>query len=66
MGVRYGVSEKTARLFILKVREAKSSSGTNDMDEGFMLMSSFYVVARKVKLVEATTVRKRRLLQQSS
>jgi transcription elongation factor Elf1 len=32
MGVRYGVTEKTARLFMLKVREAMSSSGTNPMD----------------------------------
>jgi hypothetical protein len=32
MGVRYGVTEKTARLFMLKVREAMSSSGTNHMD----------------------------------
>jgi len=32
MGVRYGVTEKTARLFILKVREAMSSSGNNPMD----------------------------------
>ena len=33
MGVRYGVTEKTARLFMLKVREAMSSSGNNPMDE---------------------------------
>lgn len=32
MGVRYGVTEKTARLFMLKVREAMSSSGNNPMD----------------------------------
>lgn len=31
MGVRYGVTEKTARLFMLKVREAMSSSGNNPM-----------------------------------
>lgn len=31
MGVRYGVTEKTARLFMLKVREAMSSSGGNPM-----------------------------------
>lgn len=32
MGVRYGVTEKTARLFMLKVRKAMSSSGNNPMD----------------------------------
>jgi len=32
MAVRYGVTEKTARLFMLKVREAMSSSGNNPMD----------------------------------
>lgn len=32
MGVRYGVTEKTARLFMLKVREAMSSRGNNPMD----------------------------------
>lgn len=32
IGVRYGVTEKTARLFILKVREAMSSSGNSPMD----------------------------------
>ena len=32
MGVRYGVTEKTARLFMHKVREAMASSGNNPMD----------------------------------
>lgn len=32
MGVRYGVTEKTARLFMHKVREAMKSSGDNPMD----------------------------------
>jgi len=32
MGVRYGVTEKTARLFMLKVREAMESSGNSPMD----------------------------------
>jgi len=32
MAVRYGVTEKTARLFMLKVREAMSSNGNNPMD----------------------------------
>lgn len=32
MGVRYGVTEKTARLFMLKVREAMEPSGNHPMD----------------------------------
>lgn len=32
MGLRYGVTEKTARLFMLKVREAMESSGNHPMD----------------------------------
>jgi hypothetical protein len=32
MGVRYGVTEKTARLFMLKVREAMALSGNSLMD----------------------------------
>lgn len=32
MGVRYGITEKTARLFMLKVREAMSSSENHPMD----------------------------------
>lgn len=32
MAVRYGVTEKTARLFMLKVREAMASSGNDPMD----------------------------------
>lgn len=32
MGVRYGVTEKTARLFMHKVRESMKSSGNNPMD----------------------------------
>jgi hypothetical protein len=32
MGVRYGVAENTARLFMHKVREAMKSSGNNPID----------------------------------
>ena len=32
MSVRYGVTEKTTRLFMPKVREAVSSSGNNPMN----------------------------------
>ena len=42
MGVRYGVTEKTARLFMLKVREAMEPNGNHPMDgtvhvDGFVL-----------------------------
>jgi hypothetical protein len=47
MVVRYGVTEKTARLFRLKIREAMSSK--NLWMDKFTLISSFWVVARKVK-----------------
>jgi hypothetical protein len=33
MGVRYGVTEKTTRLFMLKDREAMASSRKNPLDE---------------------------------
>lgn len=32
-GLRFGVTEKTARLFMHKVREAMENSGNNPMDE---------------------------------
>jgi len=32
MAVRFGITEKTARLFMHKVREAMKSSGNNPMD----------------------------------
>lgn len=32
MGVRYGVTEKTARLFILKIREVMEPRGNHPMD----------------------------------
>ena len=32
MGVRYSVTEKTVRIFILKVRKAMSSNGLNQMN----------------------------------
>src|SRR5690606_36455800 len=42
MGVRYGITEKTVRLFMLKVREAMASSENHPMDgnvqvDGFVL-----------------------------
>ena len=47
MGVRYGVTEKTARLFMLKVREAMSSSGNNPMD-GEVHVDEFVVGGREI------------------
>lgn len=45
MGVRYGVTEKTARLFMMKVREAMSSSGNNPMD-GDVHVDEFVIGAK--------------------
>ena len=39
MGVRYGITDKTARLFMHKVREAMKSSNNSPMEVLFMLMS---------------------------
>tara|TARA_R110001583_G_C5561357_1_gene401239 strand:+ start:204 stop:935 length:732 start_codon:yes stop_codon:yes gene_type:complete len=46
MGVRYGVTEKTARLFMLKVREAMCSSGNNPMD-GDVHVDEFVIGGRE-------------------
>jgi hypothetical protein len=47
MGVRYGVTEKTARLFMLKVREAMSSIGNNPMD-GEVHVDEFVLGGREI------------------
>ena len=49
MGVRYGVTEKTARLFMLKVREAIASSGNNHMD-GDVNVDEFVLGSRETKM----------------
>ena len=46
MAVRYGVTEKTARLFMHKVREAMKSSGNNPMD-GEVHVDEFVVGGRE-------------------
>jgi hypothetical protein len=46
MGVRYGVTEKTARLFMHKIREAMSSSGHNPMD-GIVHVDEFVLGGRE-------------------
>jgi hypothetical protein len=40
IGLRYGVTEKTARFFMLKLRESMSSSGNTTLD-GFMHVDVF-------------------------
>ena len=42
MGVRYGITEKTARLFMLKVREAMASSENHPM-EGHVEVDEFVI-----------------------
>lgn len=42
MGVRYGITDKTARLFMHKIREAMKSSGNNPM-EGIVHVDEFVI-----------------------
>lgn len=42
MGVRYGVTEKTARMFMMKIREAMGSSGNYPMD-GLVHVDEFVI-----------------------
>jgi len=46
MGVRFGITERTARLFMLKVREAMASSGNNPMD-GIVHVDEFVLGGRE-------------------
>ena len=46
VGVRFGVTEKTARLFMHKVREAMQSSGDHPMD-GIVLVDEFVLGGRE-------------------
>ncbi len=63
MGVRFGVTEKTARLFMHKVREAMKSSEDYPMDETVHI-DEFVVGGReKGRVGEVIIVRKRGLLQ---
>jgi hypothetical protein len=47
MGVCYGVTEKTDRLFMMKVREAMSSSDNNPMDGKSVYVNEFVVVGKE-------------------
>lgn len=49
-GGRYGVAEKTARHFILKVREAMESSGNHSMDGTFNMDAFVLGVVEKGKV----------------
>lgn len=46
VGVRFGITERTARLFMLKVREAMSSSGNHPMD-GIVHVDEFVLGGRE-------------------
>lgn len=46
VAVRFGITERTARLFMLKVREAMSSSGNNPMD-GIVQVDEFVLGGRE-------------------
>jgi len=60
VAVRFGVTEKTARLFMHKVRETMKSSENHPMD-GNVHVDEFVVgVKKKVRLAEATMLRKRK------
>jgi len=60
MSVRYGVTEKTARLFMHKVREAMTSSGNDPMD-GEVHVDEFVLGGRdEGKTGRSMTARKRR------
>ncbi len=60
MGVRYGVTEKTARLFMLKVREAMESSGNHPMD-GIVHVDEFVIGgAKKGKIGRSYDAKKKK------
>ena len=48
MGVRFGITEKTARLFMHKIREAMESSGNNPMD-GIVHVDEFFLGGKEEK-----------------
>jgi hypothetical protein len=61
VAVRFSVTEKTARLFMLKIREAMESSGNSPMT-GIVHVDEFVLGGReKDKVGEVITLRKRKL-----
>jgi len=63
MGVRFGVTDKTARLFMHKVREAMKPSENHPMDRTVHI-DEFVVGGReKGKVGRSIRARKKRLLQ---
>ena len=64
MGVRYGVTDKTARLFMHKVREAMKSSGNNPM-EGIVHVDEFVIGGKeKDKVGRSYNSKKKKLFVQ--
>ncbi len=62
MGVRYGVTEKTARPFMLKVREAMSSKGNTPMD-GVVHVDEFVLGGREeAKVGRSYNVKKKKAI----
>ena len=62
MGVRYGVTEKTARLWMHKVREAMESSGNNPM-QGNVHVDEFVLGGReKEKIGRSYNAKKKRAI----
>lgn len=51
VAVRFGVTEKTARLFILKIREAMESSGNNHIT-GIVHVDEFVLGGREKDKIE--------------
>jgi len=60
MGVRYGVTEKTARLFMLKVREAMRPSGGNPMDGNVHVDEFVLGGVEKGKIVRSYDTKKKK------
>ena len=50
MGVRFGITEKTARLFMHKIREAMESSGNNPID-GIVHVDEFVLGGKEEKKI---------------
>ena len=62
MGVRYGVTEKTARLWMHKVREAMESSGNNPM-QGNVHVDEFVLGGReKEKIGRSYNIKKKKAI----
>ncbi|SFU56440.1 hypothetical protein SAMN05216480_107144 [Pustulibacterium marinum] len=63
MGVRYGITEKTAHLFMLKVREAMGSSGNHPMDGNVQVDEFVLGGYEQNKIGRSYSTKKKRPLQ---